>query len=260
VDRDNPFEPSPSLVGSEPNEGDTLQPVEVEWRAILQRCWELFQRNPGIVLGAVLIPLVIGILIALVQQLGGLATGLLQGWAADSNNDGVMLAVGVAAALFQFALAFVSWAINVYLQLGTVRIFTRLARGLPAELTLLFGELVRVPSAMIASLLIVLAVGLGLLLLVVPGIIVALGLQLALYALVDQDLGPIESLRESWRLTDGYKVELLIVGIVMTVLAVAVTCLTCCIGYLAVIPIFSLAQSVIYHSLLHQRGPRLEGT
>jgi uncharacterized membrane protein len=124
---------------------------------------------------------------------------------------------------------------------------------------LLFGEWVRIPSAMVASLLLALAVFAGLLLFVVPGIIVALGFQLFLYTLVDQDLGPIESLRESWRLTDGHKLALFIVNVVMTCLAIAVTCVTCGIGYLAAIPILSLAQSVIYHSLLHLKGPRLEG-
>jgi uncharacterized membrane protein len=79
-----------------------------------------------------------------------------------------------------------------------------------------------------------------------------------MFALVDQDLGPLESLRESWRLTDGHKLTLFVVYIVMGILALGVTCLTCGIGYFAVLPILSLAQGVIYHALMHHKGPRPE--
>ena len=55
MDPSNPYEPSSSMLAGEANEGDTLAPVPIEAGAILRRCWELFQRNPGVVIGAVFI-------------------------------------------------------------------------------------------------------------------------------------------------------------------------------------------------------------
>ncbi len=252
---DNPYEPSSSLLGDEANQGDLLEPAAIEVVAILQRCWLLFTRNPGTVLGAVLIPLVIGIVIAIPQQAASFAMGMVGERARDAG-EAVSVALLFGLAVVQIAVALFGFAVSVYLQLGTVRIFTRLARGLPADLSLLFRELARLPSALVAALLNGLAVMLGFLLLIVPGIVVGLGLHLCLFALVDQDIGPIASLRESWRLTEGHKLTLFVVYVVMGVLALLVTCLTCGIGYLAVIPILSLAQSVVYHSLMNEKGPR----
>ena len=260
MDPENPFEPSSSLLAAEPNEGDRLEPVAVEAGTILRRCWELLQRDPGVVLGAIFISFVASIAIAVVQQVSLVGIGMMQGLADGNSSQAVEVGLEVLFWLVEFFFIVVSMAINLYFALGTARIFTLLARGLPANLTLLFGEWIRVPSALLATLIMSIGIMVGIVLFIVPGIILALGLQLTFYAMVDQDLGPVEALRESWRLTDGHKLALFIVGIVMAIFAFVVTCITCGFGYLAVLPLLSLSQAVIYHSLFHLKGPRpLEG-
>jgi len=55
------------------------------------------------------------------------------------------------------------------------------------------------------------ATSIGILLLIVPGIIIALGLSMTYYILVENPEFSIEkSLKESWRLTNGYKMELFV--------------------------------------------------
>jgi uncharacterized membrane protein len=248
MDGENPFEASGAALADGRNEGGELPPVPLEVRPILERSWELLQRHPGTIIGAILIQIAVSFVTSFAQEGAVL---VVEG----STSEGMVL----FATLFGLGLALVGFAVNTLLQLGTVRIFTRLARGLPATLTLLFGELPRLMSGIVASLFYVIAVMAGLVLLVVPGIVLALGLQLFVYALVDQDLDPMEALRESWRLTYGYKLTLLGVNLVMLLVSVAVIVLTCGLGFLAVVPILSLAQSVIYHSLVHLRGPRPKG-
>jgi uncharacterized membrane protein len=140
------------------------------------------------------------------------------------------------------------------------RVFSRLARGVPTTLQMLFGELARIPTAFVASVLFSLMLFFGFVLFIVPFFVVWLGFQLWVYAVVDQDLGPITSLQESWRLTDGYKLALLLVNLILMAFGLLVTCGTCFVGYFVVVPILSLSQAVIYHSLLHLQGPRLEAS
>lgn len=88
-------------------------------------------------------------------------------------------------------------------------------------------------SYIIASLLFSLMVGIGLVLLVIPGIIVAVVFGLYGWALVDKGLDPIEALRQSSRITSGNRWQLFafvvaaialnIVGVLLLVIGVLVT-------------------------------------
>ena len=89
----------------------------------------------------------------------------------------------------------------------------------------------------------------GLLLFIVPGIIFALGMQMVFYAVVIEELGPIDALRRSWELTDGNKLNIFVIVLVSGIGALFAACVTCGIGYLLAIPLLSLIQGVMYHSL-----------
>ena len=99
-----------------------------------------------------------------------------------------------------------------------------------------------------AHILTVIAVAIGFLLLVVPGIILAIGLSFVPYLVVDRGLGPIEALKESWRITKGHKWQLLLlllalVGInLLGVLALIV-------GIFVTVPITMLAFAHAYRTI-----------
>jgi len=242
MDQDNPFSAGDGQSRDVRNDGDNLPPVDMDPVAILTRCWELMSRNPGTVAGAVLLPLVPSFGFQAVQY--GLQL------AAVKQDQNVQLAVNVAV----IAISMVSMAVSLFLQLGVYRIFTRLVRGLPADISMLVGELRNLLPGFLATLLMVLAIGVGLLLLIVPGIVLALGLQFALYALIDKELDPIAALRESWRLTEGYKLTIFVVNLVIGILMLALSCVTLGVGYLLAIPMMALSQAVMYHSLLHLKA------
>lgn len=88
----------------------------------------------------------------------------------------------------------------------------------------------------------------GLVLLIVPGIIVALTLIFATYLVVDTGRGPIEALKESARITKGHKwalfmLMLALIGInILGVLALGV-------GLLISVPVSLLAVAHTYRSL-----------
>lgn len=102
-----------------------------------------------------------------------------------------------------------------------------------------------------AKLLTAAAVIIGFLLFIVPGIIVSLMFLFAGYIVVDRDLGPIEALRESKRLTDGYKWMLLRLTLLMLLLNIA-GALCVLIGLLVTVPVSALALVHAYRTLSSQ--------
>jgi uncharacterized membrane protein len=94
-------------------------------------------------------------------------------------------------------------------------------------------------------------VGLGLLLLIVPGIIVGIGFSMALPLIVDRNLGPIDALTESWKLTEGNRVNIFIFGLIAFGLAIAGMC-ACGLGLLLVAPVGWIAYLYIYLRLTGQ--------
>lgn len=60
-----------------------------------------------------------------------------------------------------------------------------------------------------------LATVLGLLLLIVPGLIIGVGLWPALFLVMDDDRGVVDTLKEAWALTDGYRLQLFGLGVVL---------------------------------------------
>jgi hypothetical protein len=90
------------------------------------------------------------------------------------------------------------------------------------------------------------AVVLGMILCVVPGIILAFGLCLYPMLIVDQGLSGIDALKKSWEMTKGYKMTIFIVGLLGFFVFVA-GALACGIGMLLVsMPMAIIASSYMY--------------
>jgi uncharacterized membrane protein len=105
-----------------------------------------------------------------------------------------------------------------------------------------------------ASILLGLAVGLGFLLLIVPGIIFALMFMFTTFIVIDRELGPIEAMKESNRIARGYKWNLLgfiLVLVLINLLGV----LALVVGLLVSIPVSSLAFAYAYRLLSGRAVP-----
>src|SRR5690606_17597091 len=101
--------------------------------------------------------------------------------------------------------------------LGHWQFLIALARGQRPSLEIIFNfQSARwlIPAG-IASLLISIMVGFGLVLLVVPGVIVLLMLSQSLYLIIDRDAGVFESMSLSRDVMRGNKLTLLMVGLTL---------------------------------------------
>ena len=106
-----------------------------------------------------------------------------------------------------------------------------------------------------ASILLGLAVGIGFVLLIVPGVILGLMFMFSTFVVIDRELGPIEALKESNRITYGHKWRLL--GFTLVLLLVNVLgAIALLVGLLVTIPVSSLAFTHVYRALSGATPPQ----
>ena len=99
-----------------------------------------------------------------------------------------------------------------------------------------------------AHVLTVIAIALGFLALIIPGIILSMGLAFVPYLVVDRGLGPIEAIKESWRITKGHKWQLLLLFLALLGINL-LGILALIIGVFVTVPITMLAFAHAYRTL-----------
>jgi uncharacterized membrane protein len=162
------------------------------------------------------------------------------------------LAVAVPAELNSYG-EMLSFLLAGPLQLGLCFFFLNLVRGEETRFELLFEGFkplltVLLSYAIIAALTIV-----GLILLIVPGIIVALGFSMTYYVIADDPEITFQvALEQSWKLTDGYKMELLVLNLrFIPWYLLGLLCLI--VGVFAVIPWHNITLALYYEHLKEQQ-------
>ena len=172
---------------------------------------------------------------------------------------GILSAAGMAGEMMKLMRTgtnVVGGAIGIvvgsYINAGLYAFLLNVARGRPVELADVFRGGRHFAKMLGATVLVGLATGLGTLLCIAPGVILALGLMMSMPLVVDRDLGAVDALKESWRLTDGHKMQLfvfMLIGIGIVILGA----LACCVGaWLVAQPLVMLAQAYVYLKLIGQ--------
>ncbi len=160
----------------------------------------------------------------------------------------VMKVVEPASSGYYLVLAastVVSQCVGAFLQVGLLRVWLDAARGNPLSFGVLFSGGDRFLPMLGATILMLLAIGLGLVLLIVPGIIVSLGFFAAGFFVVDAEMGPIEALKASWAVTKGQKMN--IFGLALAGVGLAIVgMLMCCVGFFATLPIYGVASAIVF--------------
>ncbi len=91
----------------------------------------------------------------------------------------------------------------------------------------------------------------GLILLIIPGIYLAIRLKYAVYLVVDKNLGPIEAIKAGWKITHGNVWNLFFFGILLFLINVlGALCLL--LGLFVTVPLSMLATTFVYRKLLLQ--------
>lgn len=100
-----------------------------------------------------------------------------------------------------FALGFAIFSLNF-------------SRDRNPEISNIFDGFKNFGNALAAYIIMSLIIGLGLILLIIPGIILALGLSQTMFILADEpEIGPVEALKKSWEMMKGYKADYFVLGL-----------------------------------------------
>lgn len=154
----------------------------------------------------------------------------------DATTTGVIASI---------AINIITQIIALYLSLGTTRIGLNIVNGRAAGPAMIFGESSRLPRAIGASILYALMVGLGLVLLVVPGIYLALRYGQYLNAIVDRDMSVMEAFNYSSSITQNNKLPLLVLWLA-SVLILLAGALALCVGLIFAYPLIWVIGFVAY--------------
>lgn len=158
---------------------------------------------------------------------------------------GIREEVPILSGLLSLAL----WLISMLVSLGAIKISLKIVDKKNAEIADLFNGYDQLLNFVIASIIYAILVGIGLILLVVPGVIFGIKYHFYSYLIVDKHLGPLEALKRSGDITKGSKWNLFLLGLASGLVNV-VGFLALGIGLFITIPLTMLAYAHVYRKLL----------
>jgi uncharacterized membrane protein len=154
------------------------------------------------------------------------------------------------SALAYLVLSIVQYLVNIVIGMGLIRISLEfIGKAKPKIRDIVYYK--PIVRYVLASIVTGIVVILGLVLLIIPGVILAIRLQYTTYLIVDKNLGPIEAIKKSWSVTRGNTWNLFFFGILLGLINIlGMVCLL--VGLFITIPLGMLATTFVYRKLLLQ--------
>ena len=152
--------------------------------------------------------------------------------------------------LANLILNIIQYLVNVIIGMGLIRISLEFVDKVKPKIRdiLYYKPIVRYIVASIIQGIIVLA---GFILLIIPGVILAVRLQYVTYLIIDKNLGPIEAIKKSWNITRGHAWNLFFFGVILGLINIlGLICLV--VGLFITVPLGMVATTFVYRKLLLQ--------
>ncbi len=211
--------------------------------SVIKRAIAIVKRQFGTILAIGIIYLIVSWVISLVLTLTDNALGL-SSVVLMRLPGGQMMEVPSQSILAQI----VGFVCNTFLLLGLTRVSLDITSGEPTSIGTLFSQGHKLLKAIGALILVYLIVALGLLLLIVPGIYLMARLAYIHYAIVDLNLGVIDSIKYSFKLTEKNALNNL--GLfLMSFLILLLGVIALVIGLIFAIPVITLAMPIAFRFL-----------
>jgi len=163
-------------------------------------------------------------------------------------STGLLGTVVLGTGLLGIVLFAYGLLIAAPVEYGTAFAYLKAARGDKLEIRDMFAAFRNYWNAVLANLLVGVIVTIGMVLLIVPGIIFACKLAFTPYLVVDQKMGVIEAVKESWRMTNGHAWQVFLIGLLAIPISIAGAI---CFGVGIIIAMMwvSLAFASLYHAV-----------
>jgi TM2 domain-containing membrane protein YozV len=228
-------DPTPSPESHAQGEG----PREWSVGAALNVGIEAVKKNPGVLIGGYLVVIIL-------QQIiqSGINYALVGSVEQSADPLAALRNAGTTAP--------VSMVIGVFFTIGQMRVALAAARDEPIDFGLFFSGFDRLLPGILLMVLMYLGIIAGTILLIVPGVIVALAWSMSFASLADTKMGTLELLSDSWEATKGHKFAILIFGFAsIGVFLLGVLALF--VGIFVAYPIVMVAFAEIYMCITGRR-------
>jgi len=214
------------------------EPIDV--LACVKRGFEIAKRHFGIILLAIITYIVVYVVASLI--FGAMDSAL--GFAPAQQGEFQIGEDGQMTGEFPMRSGpiegILSSVLSIFLSLGFVRIGLNLVSGRETSVAMLFGEGRKLLPAIGASILFGIMMFVGFLLLIVPGIYLMLRYGQFMNAIVDRNLGVIDSLKYSSSITTGNRLNLFLLMLLSIAILIA--------GFVALVVGLIFAYPVIWMS------------
>lgn len=194
-------------------------------KQMLRNGWSLFLTHPFLLLGVVLVVVLVSI-----------------------ATDTVLQSISGSAGLL-FGLNVVVFILNTIVSMGMMLVMLRVHDNVPTGIRDIVEPVHLFWKYVFTTILSLCAFLVGLIFFIVPGIILQLAFSMALYIVIDKEIGPIQALSESYRITKGHRLNLFLFAFVLVLVNIA-GALFFVIGLLVTIPVSLLALVSVYRFLL----------
>lgn len=212
-----------------------MEKKKIDIPSALTLGWEIFQKNTRLLLIATFIVFSLSAISMLISMF------LKSSIADPAQRDIVRLLFNI---FLQYPASFV-------VALGIMNISLRLVKNEEVGVNHIIVSAPQLITYFISSFILGFMIFGGLLLLVIPGIIIAIAFSFVGYIILEEGLAPIEALRKSYHLTLGAKFQIFLFNLVSASLIIA-GYLACGIGFFVAFPVVSIAGAVIYLQLKSQ--------
>ncbi|MCW1888521.1 MAG: hypothetical protein KIH67_003120 [Candidatus Moranbacteria bacterium] len=172
---------------------------------------------------------------------------------------GIMLAVSIVFSIINpkgdsALISILSSLVSLFFELGAIALLLKLVRtDTEGDIKEIAGQKAIYVQALIATIVFALMLFVGFLLLIIPGVYVAVRFMLLPYVLVDQKLGWKESLKEASRLSEGNRLNLFGFILLLTLMNF-VGALLLLVGLLVTAPVSYIAMTMAYEHLKKEKS------
>jgi uncharacterized membrane protein len=214
--------------------------------ACVKRGFDLTKRKFGEILlvGVVYFALLMGLslVMGIVQGIVG-ATGQSGGFQPSSN--GATPVPSGAAMIVVVISQIVNQLFSMFLGLGLTRVGLNFVSGKPVEVGMLFTQGDKLLRVIGASIIFFFAAGIGLILLIVPGVYIMLRYGQYMTAIVDRNMGIMESFSYSSTLTTNNRLNIFVLWL-LSIPVIIAGMLACGVGLIFAGPVVWLAFMAAY--------------
>lgn len=148
--------------------------------------------------------------------------------------------------------SFLLTLVQLFLSLGFIKIMLLLVQDEYVEVADMFNNFRPFLSYFVASFLYGIATFVGLLLLVIPGIFIAIRFQFYPYFILEENVSSFTALQKSFYLSQNLTLELFLLGAVVIILNL-VGILLFGVGIVLTYPLTTMATAIVYKSLTEER-------